>query len=629
MRFARTVSLLVITLAVTGPLGCGPDAPDGGTTPDADPDDPFCAAGDHRCQENTWQVCEDSAWYVVEDCVAIGQICSPEGGCTPCLPGGYGCVGNQVVVCDAGGNPTDQVIEDCGDTGLCVEGACADPCGDAALAQTNTGCVYYAVDLPQWGQTAGVGFGTIAANQQFAVAIANPWDLAVDVLVEKNDAAPGGAPILSIVSQMTAAPSSLVVIPLPQREVSGYVEGSLRSRSRLSTSAYRITTSRPTSVYQFNPLNNPDAYSNDASLLIPVNALDESYVALGWPGFGGFETEPPFPPLTTDNRSFITIVATRPDTRVRVIPSTHVMPGDDVPAIAPGVEFVVTLGEFETLNLQGDDFDTYGETDFTGTRIEADGPIAVWSGIECITIAAPMQENQCCCDHLEEQLFPRSSLGNDYVAVRTSPRSTGTPEPDYFRVMALSDATTVMTTLPGPDASFMLNKGEMRQILTAQSFVVTASDSVLVGQFMLGQDSTDTLQGDPSFILVPPVAQHRNRYIFLVPSGYADNHLLISIPTGVTPTLDGAPAAGCSRTGVGQVAGVGYDAMICPVGDGTHVLEAPMPFGVVVEGAGPGPVSYGYPGGMDFRPVNEDCDEDSDCPGGEFCSGGTCVEIIQ
>src|SRR5262249_33603497 len=152
------------------------------------------------------------------------------------------------------------------------------------------------------------------------------------------DANPGAAPQLAQVMKRTVAPGGLEVLPLPQREVSGFVKDQRRSSSLLTNRAYRVTTTRPASVYQFNPQNNPDAYSNDASLLIPQNALDESYVALGWPGRGGDVT---FMGLTikADNRSFLTVVGTRAGTKVRVTPSTDVMAGDNVPAMKKGSSY--------------------------------------------------------------------------------------------------------------------------------------------------------------------------------------------------------------------------------------------------------------------------------------------------
>jgi hypothetical protein len=521
-----------------------------------------------------------------------------------------------VVECDASGEPTGPVIEDCSpDT--CSAGACVDPCSPEALARSYSGCVFYAVDLPQWGQPL-MGFASIAADQQFAVAVANQWDVPMIVVVEQDDAGPGEPPDVVEVAVVTVAPNDLAEIPLPQREVSGYggPGTATPNRSMLTALAYRVSTSHPATVYQFNPQNNPGAFSNDASLLMPVNALDESYVVLGWPGMGGVVV-PVFG--LCDNRSYLTVVGTRAGTRVRVVPSTPVMAGDGVAETAAGDEIVVTLGEFETLNLEGADYGVYGETDFTGTRIEADGPVAVWSGVECITIGTG-----CCCDHLEEQLFPRSSLGAEYVAVRTQPRGA---EPDYFRVLALDDGTSVTTSLPRPDDSFVLSTGEMRQFTAHADFTLTASAAVVLGQFLAGQDDSGGI-GDPSFILVPPLAQHRSRYIFLVPSGYANNYLLLSVPAGIDVSLDGAAAARCSRADAGSVGGAAYEAVRCPVSPGTHTVEAPEPFGLVVEGWGAGPVSYGYTGGMDLEPVNTECTSDADCGPGSCCYGGACSTCI-
>ena len=540
-----------------------------------------------------------------------------------CVPGGRTCDGENVVSCDTG-----QVLETCAEA--CADGECVGACSPEALARSYTGCVYYAVDLPQWGQPQNLGpiaIGTIAATQQFAVAVANPWDAPVECVVEQNEALPGSPAQIAEVTRVTIAPESLQVIPLPMREVNGYIEGVQQSRSTVSANAYRITTSRPTSAYQFNPQNNPDAYSNDASLLIPVNALDENYVALGWPGIGGLHDD--LANIRGDNRSYLTIVSARAGNRVRVVPATYVMGGDGVTATVPGTEMVFTLGEFETLTLEGDDFDLYGQTDFTGTRIESDGPLAVWSGVECVNINPPVGGG-CCCDHLEEQLYPRSSLSGEYVAVRSASRDTGGPMPasDWWRVMALSDATSVLTSLPPPDDQFQLNRGEQRQMYVPGDFTVNASAPVMIGQFLVSQEATEAYTGDPAFILHPPVSQHRLKYIVLVPSGYGENWLQMSVPSGVEPTIDGAALSGCTSDPVGELGGVAYEAMRCPVDEGSHTLEAAMPFGLVIAGWGPGPVSYGYTGGMDFQVVNEECSDDSDCGGSEFCSGGECVDII-
>jgi IgGFc binding protein len=542
------------------------------------------------------------------------------------------CDGDNIVSCDKA-----HVIAGCGPDLTCGDdpstgtASCVTPCDPKALAHSYTGCTFYAVDLPQFALPEPIG--SIAADQQFAVAVANPWMVPLHVTVERNDAAPGAPPLIVQVLTKQVQPRALEVVPLDQREVSGYVKGSQRrNMSLLTAAAYRITTDRPASVYQFNPLNNPDAFSNDASLLIPENALDQSYVVLGWPGTGG-DISFAGQTIKTDKRSYVTIVATRDNTTVRVTPSTPVMAGDNVPALPKNMPYTVTLNQFETLNLEGDDWQKVGETDFTGTRIEADGPVAVWSGIECITVnpdppADP--DKTCCCDHLEEQLFPRSSLGQDYVVVRSEGRTHAAGDPEYFRVLALEGPTNVRTSLGGSNAAFTLQAGEIRQVMGHDDFVVSADKAVMVGQYQTSQDASPAETGDPSFALVPPVAQHRTQYIFLVPTGYMENWMLISIAGGASVTLDGQPVGetSCERASAGTIGTQSYDAVRCPVPEGAHIVESTLPFGLMVEGWGPGPVSYAYTGGMEFQSVNHDCSSDGDCQAEFSCYGGTCAPTI-
>ncbi len=596
-----------------------------------------CDEGSHQCSGELYQVCSNGNWVTQMSCPS-DQVCAPTIGCAACLPGASGCMGDQIVSCDGSGNLTQNVQQDCAPDGLTCAvdpstgmAACVTPCDSKALAHSYTGCVFYAVDLPQFTIPTPL-IGTIAADQQFAVAVANPWSVPVNVVVERDDGAPQGTPQIAQVTTTQVPPRGLSTIALPQREVSGYQPG-MRNRSLLTTTAYRITTDRPTSVYQFNPINNPDAFSNDASLLIPANALDASYVVLGWPGTGG-DVSAGGLTIQTDKRSYITIVATQANTKVRVTPSTEVMGGDNVGPIHAGTAYSLTLNEFDTLNLEGADFATAGATDFSGTRIEADGPVAVWSGVECMTINPdppidPMKT--CCCDHLEEQIFPRSSLGLDYVVVRSEGRSHSAADPEFFRIMALDDGTMVHTNLPAPDDQFTLNGGQMHEMDVTDDFVVQSTKAVMIGQFQVSQDAAanGAETGDPSFSLVPPVAQHRNEYIFLVPSGYMENWALMSVPTGATILLDGSPlTAGCDHATGGMVGSTAYDAVRCPVPEGSHTLSCAVNFGLMVEGWGPGPVSYGYTGGMEFQSVNHDCGNDGDCPVQEFCSGGTCVPDI-
>ena len=55
-------------------------------------------------------------------------------------------------------------------------------------------------------------------------------------------------------------PLQLVTFPLPDLELSGSSTGKF---------AYRIESNSPITAYQFNPLDNVDVFSNDASCCFP------------------------------------------------------------------------------------------------------------------------------------------------------------------------------------------------------------------------------------------------------------------------------------------------------------------------------------------------------------------------
>ena len=110
-------------------------------------------------------------------------------------------------------------------------------------------------------------------------------------------------------------------------------------------------------------------------------------------------------------------------------------------------------------------------------------------------------------------------------------------------------------------------------------------------------------QGDPDESMAVAVKQYRSNYVFLAPTDYANNYVVVIAPTGTAVTLDGAhgfrrrprpsagpPSASCVSSSANT-------------GTGAHTLTASNPVGIQVMGYG-SYTSYTYPGGLDLQHIS-------------------------
>jgi IgGFc binding protein len=620
----------------------------------------LCQVGSVRCGsglERCTQAEGGPSWSVVDDCPARGLVCASELlACATCSPLGRACDGQTVMLCDARGE-TQMPLAECNTEAAeaCRGGECVNLCTQAASQRSNVGCEYWAADLDN-----AVASGDLnAAAQQFAVVISNPQpDLAAHVVIQQDDGAPGdpGAPV-QVGPAQTVPPYGLVVFPLGPREVDGSPPGQYNtgSHTALSRAAYKITSDVPVVAYQFNPLENVDVFSNDASLLKPVEALRNSsgsmqdgYVVLGWPQTIA-STDDPYTnfgsTVPQDFRAFLTIIGTRDATRVMVTSSTRVIGGGPVPTLGPDDVTELTLNAFDVLNLETDGF----EADFTGSVVASDQPVAVFSGSEASDAPrfASIANRRCCADHLEEQLDPIRSAGQRFIAPVSFNRhlalaNAGAPltpqaEPEVFRVIAvLGFGATVRTSLSGDLAEFRLDeRGSWRELSTSSDFWVESDNPIMLGNVTASQGAAGIPGGlpggDPSFIIIPPIEQYRAQYVFLTPDLYSFDFLRIMAPRGARIMLDTEPlntVPGCgleAGTAVEQSLDdsvFAYDVIRCQLSfpvidrsvdatapllegvqnDGVHRVFSDRPIGVIVDGFDRN-VSYGYAAGTELREI--------------------------
>lgn len=574
------------------------------------------------------------------DCTTSGLVCVSGQGCARCAPGSRSCEGNAPRTCnDEGTGWTMDSACDAAAGEVCIEslGACSSLCEAARASNSYIGCDYWA---------APVLNSQLDAAFDFAVVAANPQEVQALVTVSR-----GGVETATV----SVAPGAVEAITLPYVAPLKGAAGS-EATALVRNGAYRVTSNVPVTVYQFNPLDfevsgpceaqgsNPldtscFSFTNDASLLLPDNVLSGNYMVMARAPiqndvliedvqlFSGERTV--LEEAVVSIPGYFAVVATEAsEVTIDFAGATGASADGTISAYAAGEQGTFTMNAGDVLQFvtsapetcvpdstppttQGlasgnilvervrtDQACLVGpEFDLTGSVISSTGAVSVIGGHNCAFVPS----NIWACDHLEEALFPLEAWGSQFVVSVTEQQRTG--EPNIVRVLSAAD-NNQLTFEPASvvSQSVVLNRGESFEFQTTSDLQVTGTGPLMVGQFLVGQNFSGTVQGaevgDPSFSLAIPTEQFRDSYTFLAPSTYTQNYVNVVSPVGASVMLDGQVVSGF-------VSLPGTDMMISriPVTGGRHEVAADQPVGIVVYGFGLF-TSYMYPGGLDLKEIN-------------------------
>jgi hypothetical protein len=537
-----------------------------------------------------------------------------------CEPGEIWCLGGWVAVCNAQGTAWDKT-EDCAAQGLtCAAGRCSDftqQCADAINERSYIGCDYWGTTLSniELDWTAATD---VYSQKPFTYAIAVANDGADDAQVQVTDGAavdnaytvPGG--------QMT------IIEDLPWKmdiKNPGSISANTWATRKVANAAYHLTSTRPVTVYQFNPLHyssgNVFSYTNDASLLLPSHVYMDEYVVMARPTM---KVKTSTSGLVRPGFLAIVGVAEGPST-VEITSSAFTFKSDAksnaaFPALQPGGTMTATVAPYEVLQvLSGSEAactggktcqtgytccNTPAQYDLTGTIIKVtSGPNpAVFAG----TTMSFVPFNKWAADHLEEQMFPLKTWGTHYICARHVTQKPA--EPAVWRILSGSDGNPITFTPSSAHAPLTLNKGQFIEFESLADFELTGQGRISVGQFMVGQNYTTPApqNGDPSMSLGVPVEQYRKSYTFLAPDTYVFNYLTVVHKVGSFPLLDGTPVAGDTVDVTAE-----YSRTNLTISAGIHRIESTDAFGIQVYGVGAF-TSYMYPGGLDLKQVDTPVD---------------------
>lgn len=561
-----------------GPAGCGCGQGDAGGVKSG----PYCAppAAGLAVSHAVW-FCDASGKSAKKagECTA-GQVCA-QGKCATCSPGAKRCEGNKAMFCTASGDAW-QLAADCDAKGpaahTCVAGKCLDLCALPADNPTNQGCRFWAVDLDNAEIVSG-GSTFDAQNAPFGVVLINSGAKTAAVTITFG---PGPGVPEAKTHQLNVAPGAAQTVVLPRPEW-GLKPASLDGTS-LQGMAFRIDSTAPVAAFQHNPLQ-ANAFSADASMLLPANALGQTYRVL--------TRKQSLPGL----RAYLAVAASSiGTTKVTITPTAATVAGEVIGAGTAGVPIEVSLQQGQVLNLEtakvGDDL--------TGTLVQANKPVALFAGAEaahapdtdvCVAkadgagkVCAGTNKScaisgdcaqTCCADHIEQQLPPISAWGTTYIAGQLQPRGA---EPGVWRIVAAHNGTEVLFK-PAVAPVQQLQAGQWVEVVGHEDVIIESNKSVLVGQFMASSGLTGSSLGDPAFMILPPVSALGGAARFWVPGTYGSNFVTVCSPSDAEIELDGKAQSN------GLVsAGSGWSIWRLPVAAGVHEITSTRPIGAILHG---------------------------------------------
>ena len=637
-RLTLPALLALSCIMLFGALGCdaGPRPPDrdGGGADAMGPS--MCIPGmpGFRCMGNEAVEClPDGSDGMRTNCVMAGRVCVEGIGCTVCRPNAFQCNGNDVERCNGTGTawePHASCDATAGQMCNSVSGSCASACDDAAASNSYIGCEYW--------PTPAANF--VSTEFDFAVVVANPGGAIANVTVTR-----GGAPVMTV--PVPANGLETIRLPwvdaykIPFNEGGGIFGPPPEIRSALVRGgAYRLNSTLPVTVYQFNPLefrvnrDCPDedpfsptfgdgqcfSFTNDASLLLPTHVLTGNYIAVSERTRAVSCT----PGDVNSTPGFVTIVGAS-DTPVTVTVQLRgrVAQSEDgsISAGGPGDTQMYTLNAGDVIQLASAAVPTCtpggttegqcggtdmthcrvsDEYDLTGTEIRATGPVMVLGGHAC----AFLPFNRFACDHIEETVFPLEAWGRDFIVSRTESLRG---EPNIVRVLSGQDGNMITFDPAGTQPAATLNRGQVLEFETTTDFRVAGSGPILVSQYLVGQNydggiATDSV-GDPAMSFAVPTEQFRTEYTFLAPETFTRSFVNVVAPDGVDVMLSSGGGAPTAVGGWTNVGGTGMRAARVEIPGGQHVITSSAPFGIVVYGYAQY-TSYMYPGGLDFEEIN-------------------------
>ena len=352
----------------------------------------------------------------------------------------------------------------------------------------------------------------------------------------------------------TAGTSATVEIPA--------AAAALANSDVVESKAIHITAQQEISVYQLNRFQN----SSETYLALPTDALGTEYLALN------------YSQKNSVGDTYFAVAATTDETTLTITPSVS------TGSRTAGIPFDIKLNQGQTYQLRSDDVNG---GDLTGSVINSDKPVAVFSGYGCGN--QPINGGQCA--HGVQQLPSTDTWGKSFAVLPLATRDSG----DTFRFLAATDETHV--SVNGSEIA-TLNRGQFYEQFISGAAHIISDQPITVARYSTGAAADGSASGQ-LMMLVTPSDEFSTDYIVTTPAGgFYINYVNVVASDAALGSikLDGASIPTSRFVPLASSSLFGAQIEVSP---GTHRLSGQLPFDAYLYGFAQND-AYGYNGGMTF-----------------------------
>ncbi|KAK3609844.1 hypothetical protein CHS0354_015030 [Potamilus streckersoni] len=323
-----------------------------------------------------------------------------------------------------------------------------------------------------------------------------------------------------------------------------------------------ITADKPISISVFEDVNN--GLATEGYLAFPITSISTEYVVAS---------------DISDNRSIsqFAIAALENSTIVNITLKTTGKVTIYGIKYSSGSVYSLAMSALDTFQVQHD-------YDLTGTLIQSNKPIAVFSGCRCGFGRQP----GVTCQHEVEQIIPIRILGQEYITVPLFPAASY-----RYRIISPFDNTIVSIE----EQNYALRSGDFMERWDTEPLYIHASKPIMVIEYGQCTPTYCVNGSDPSMITIPAISTFSNNITFGMPDiligEIVQYHLLVVVETNMSQDLilDNKSIGLDGKYTVTTASRKHYTILVTNLTIGDHKLYHPdrsVRFGTVLYGTGRG-----------------------------------------